>query len=146
MTKNELFQIGVALFAVNGIFVFRFQRTTLGVARKIVGATETQVVGAMQALMTPVWIGTLGWAHTICLLLLPLLIWWHYTWYYGAAVVLGATVGIALFDFLSPLPPYSYCFRLMLAELDQRIRGGDIRAAQLKQSVIRIQQEGTAQF
>ena len=108
----------IAVFVANSVFTFRFQRTTLGICRVLLGQNDVRV----QAAMSPVWIGFLGWTHSALIVVVTFLLWSIYGWPFGIAVLIYSFLGLALLNRVSPLPTYRFCFRLIESELDKRIR------------------------
>ena len=107
-----------AIFAINGVFTCRFQRTTLGICRTLLGQNDARV----QAFMTPAWVGLLGWIHTALIVVVTAILWFAYGWPFGVGALVYSFVGMAIVDAVSPLPTYGFCFRLIERELESRMK------------------------
>jgi hypothetical protein len=134
MTRDALYVTSVVAFMVNAVFTFRFQRTTLGISRSLVGNANLQIA------LTPIWIGILGWLHTFALICLTTLLWYHYSWIFGIGFLALGTAGLALINAVSPVPSYHRCFDLE-SELMNRYATGDISANQLATQVAEIRKQ-----
>jgi hypothetical protein len=78
----------VALAAVTLMhYVFSFQRFTLGVARRYAEATNE--VSRIQLLMTPTFMGVVGWLGTLMLLAGAVLLGIAFAWWAGVAYFVG---------------------------------------------------------
>ncbi|MCC7236233.1 MAG: hypothetical protein IT163_13055 [Bryobacterales bacterium] len=107
-------------------YSFSFQRFTLGVARDVAGGTGAgdHSISAIQSMMTPAWMGVLGWLSLVLKILIVYLLWVRYGWMFALGylafsfVVMGRVV---------PLFPFEDYFRRLadqsnnaqLAELEQ---------------------------
>ncbi|HUE70094.1 MAG TPA: hypothetical protein VMP01_04325 [Pirellulaceae bacterium] len=94
-------------------YVFRFQRTTLFLARKC----APQEVTNAQLLMTPIWMGVLGWLHTALALGTIVLVYFAFGWLWTGAWILYLLILSAVVDRLCPIPPYEHCLTLIEGEL-----------------------------
>lgn len=113
--QNTAILVLVVVFVANSVFTFRFQRTTLGICRELFGRRDTRV----QILMTPPWVGFLGWSHTALFIAVTAVLWITYGWPFGLGALVYGFVGLAVVDMVSPLPTYRFCFKLIEGELDK---------------------------
>ena len=105
----------IVVFVANSMFTFRFQRTTLGICRELFGHNDKKV----QILMTPPWVGFLGWFHTALIVVVTGVLWLTYGWPFGLGALIYGFAGLAVVDVVSPLPTYRFCFKLIESELDK---------------------------
>ena len=108
---------------------FRFQRTTLGIARSITQKADMEsllavTIGSsglrrrtgqrnLQIAMTPGWVGAVGWLQQVVLLVTAFMVWRTWGWVPLAGFALYAFALGSLVDTISPLPSYGHCFRLI---------------------------------
>lgn len=119
--KDIAILVLIAGFIANSAFIFRFQRTTLGICREMFGADDWRV----QAVMTPAWVGFLGWTHRVLIFVVSGVLWKSYGWPFALGAFVYGFLGLALMDVISPLPTYRFCFRLIEGELDKRKKEDD---------------------
>lgn len=100
-------------YVVSNTFVFRFQRTTLSLSM----AVTKKDVPNVQKMMTPVWVGALGWVNTIILIALFIYFVVTSSWLWLATLLLYAFVGTAIIDRFIPLPSYRLCTELVMSGL-----------------------------
>lgn len=141
MQTYDFVNILVGFYFVNAVFTFRFQRTTLEIARKLSNGADRKTIGAYQILMTPIWMGALGWIHTALMIVLPLVLWWQYSWIHALGFLVIGTAGLAIFASILPLPTPAFCLRLIMSEIDKGIAAGNVAALMIKSDVLRIRQE-----
>ena len=137
-TKDITILVLAGAFVMNATFTFRFQRTTLSICRALYGQNDPRV----QTVMTPVWLGLLGWTHTALIFVMTGVLWYFYGWLFGVAAFLYGFAGLALLDLISPLPTYRFCFKLIEAELDRHTKtdtSGEF--ARLKEQVAATRKE-----
>lgn len=115
-------------------YVFRFQRTTRGVAQRIGGGMSSD----LQIALTPGWVGAIGWLNKIVMLAAGFMVWRTWGWIPLSGFALYALALGSLVDVISPLPTYGHCFRLVEGVLE---RDGQ---ADLLKAVRRIKSEDVA--
>jgi hypothetical protein len=112
------------LFAVAGLYVilnqylFRFQRVTRSLARSVFSGAD-QVNG--QIIMTPTWVGMLGWMLLPFNAAIAIGFIWLVGWTAGLIWLTYAFLGVALVNWVTPLPSYEHCFELV----ESSVRGDD---------------------
>lgn len=89
-----------------------FQRATLTIARVI----EILPIAQVQAILTPNWVGAIGWISTIGLYASIVYIWLQH----GLLWSLGTFIGSHLLTAVVPIPS-SYFYNLVLRHLRQEI-------------------------
>ncbi len=93
-------------------YVFMFQRATLTIARVI----EILPIAQVQAILTPNWVGAIGWISTIGLYASLVYIWLQH----GLLWALGAFVASHLLTAVIPIPSV-YFYNLVLRHLTKEI-------------------------
>ena len=106
----------LSVFALLSIFVFRFQRTTLGISRVL--DTGRDIRGEL----TPLWIVGLYWVDLGLGLLLAVLILARFGWIWLLVFLVSSLVATALVDVVSPLPSYAQCFGIIKRHLARSSR------------------------
>ncbi|MDP3724199.1 MAG: hypothetical protein Q8R11_01040 [bacterium] len=99
-------------------YTFRFQRVTLSISRKLLdyGDTNTQMI------LTPNWVGILGWISTGLLLVNGVLFFVFYGWVYILMLSFFHFFGLAILEKFSPIPPYGYFFEIIEKHLGNEIK------------------------
>lgn len=121
-------------------YLFRYQRTTLGIARLI----NHYPISQCQALMTPTWMGIGGWLSTLIVIVITLVIFYFSRWYMALAYVVYVFVGGAIADSILPFPTYNHIFNQILKSLnkDLQARSNDpiaiLELENLKENVLAI--------
>ena len=101
----------LALYTLLNQYLFRLQRTGLGITRVLGGGLAT--FGLRQAL-TPTWAGGLGWLKTLVLApLTGFMVWSTWGWSALAGFALYVFFLTAFVDVISPFPSYRHCFRVI---------------------------------
>jgi hypothetical protein len=114
MTAIEAISIAACIaYVLLSQYVFRFQRTTRGVSHELVGVTDPR----LQILVTPNWMGALGWLSTALWIIATILTWVAFGWLGGVGVVIYAFIFGALTDIVSPFPTYTHCFNVIESAL-----------------------------
>ena len=96
-------------YAVIGQYVFRFQRTTLGITRQIGGGMSSD----LQIALTPGWVGALGWLRKLVMLAAGFMVWRTWGWIPLSVFALYAFVLGSFADVISPFPTYRHCFDIV---------------------------------
>jgi hypothetical protein len=107
----------IVQFSINTL-VFRFQRTTLGISRLLFGVGDAKV----QSLLTPDWIGLLGWLNSALSIILIILILICFDWLLAIIFVFYLLIGAVIVDFITPLPSYKQCFNIIKNSLKNDIK------------------------
>jgi len=103
-------------FIIN-TFAFRFQRTTLSISRSILNVGKAE----FQALLTPVWIGLLGWISQALWIIISILLFLQFGWIQALVFLLYVFMGTAFFDSITPLPSYNQCFNIIEKNLKKGV-------------------------
>jgi hypothetical protein len=94
-------------------YVFRFQRTARGVSQELLGAIDAR----LQTLLTPNWMGALGWLSTGLWIVATILTWVAFGWLGGVGVFIYGLILAALTDVVSPFLTYTHCFNVIESAL-----------------------------
>jgi len=110
MTLESMVLGSLIAYLVMNQYLFRFQRTTLQISRKLNDGSRSI---DLQNAMTPTWMGVLGWGKMLAGIGLSVLIWLVWGWlalagFLAYMFLLGAWV-----DFISPLPTYGHCIKMI---------------------------------
>ena len=116
--SDLLVAVLLLIYFVVTTYTFRFQRTTLSLSREILGFGSTDV----QVMLTPNWMGVLGWAGTALLVLNVVLVFIAFGWVYSLLLIFYAFVLGALVDAITPLPSYTHTFNIIERHLEQEAR------------------------
>jgi len=120
-TLNEPF-VSILLFAyfVINTFIFRFQRTTLMISRKI------KIIGVggpnLQLILTPNWVGLLGWISQGLWIIISILLFFQFGWVFTLIFFLYVFIGVGFFDFITPFPSHNRCFKIIENNLNKEIQ------------------------
>lgn len=106
------------IYFINNTFVFRFQRTTLSISREMIGYGDPH----MQALLTPNWMGLLGWIDMGLWIILCPLLFIRFGWISVIIFLLCVFIGTALIDSFTPFPSYNQCFKIIEKSLNKDIQ------------------------
>jgi hypothetical protein len=115
------------------LYAFMFQRTTLQIARVLnAPISETQMI------LTPNWMGALGWVGTIGAYGVLILIW---TSFGIATALLGLVVNLTI-SVILPIP-YQYFFKMVLNHLNSEINKSNEEKQEayksLRESILNIE-------
>ena len=99
------------------VYTFRFQRTTLGLSREHLG----QGTSKYQQILTPTWMGILGWFQTILYVSAIISVFFVYGWLFAVGYILISQVGFTLVDGITPIPSYTHCFKTIKNHLLKEI-------------------------
>jgi len=117
-TLDKLFvSILLFLYFLIVTFVYRFQRTTLSISRSILGIGNPNI----QSLLTPPWIGLLGWISQALWIIVAILLFFYFGWGFSLIFLSYVFLGVAFVDFISPLPSYNQCFKIIEKSLKKDI-------------------------
>ena len=118
--------------------IFRFQRTTLGIARAM-GFSEIQVVANIQSFLTPDYISFLHWINTVITAVSFTLIGINISWVVAILFLLVMYIGIGVTDVFMPYPSYKYCVKLIQNHLnDDRGKSKSIELLAIKYQVLNL--------
>jgi hypothetical protein len=95
-------------------YVFRFQRTTRGIAQLLSGGIDKK----LQLALTPSWVGVLGWINKGLALATGIVMWKTWGWIALGAFAFYVFVLGTLVDLVSLLPTYKHCFRIIKRSLE----------------------------
>lgn len=123
----------VILDLVLNVYTFRFQRTTLSIAR-MMGASGTQITGNIQILLTPNHLGTLAHISTIIGAVTFALIGANLGWFIAAIYFIIKILGVSFIDVFTPFPSYRHCFDIIESHLHKEIALGskEVKTASLE--------------
>lgn len=114
MSAGETVAVGLfAAYAILSQYVFRFQRTTRGISQELLDGVDQNLM----LLLTPGWMGTLGWTSSLLFVISIAAAWWALGWVATLAVVAYGLLLSAIIDVISPLPTYSHCFNIVESTL-----------------------------
>ncbi|MFH0936941.1 MAG: hypothetical protein V1808_01455 [Candidatus Daviesbacteria bacterium] len=103
------------------IYSFRFQRTTLSIARNM-GAQGINNQGNIQILLTPNYLGYISFINTIIGASAFVLIGFNIGWIYSIGYLLIKWFGTGIIDIFIPIPSYSYCLNLIEKHLNNEVK------------------------
>jgi len=113
------------IYIISHTFLYRFQRTTLGISRRIRDRK-------LQATLTPNWITITYWINFILLIGLPVLIFIEFNWLWVLIFLIYSFIITPLIDiFLLPIPSYKSCFAIIKKGLQKDIRKSKDEARKL---------------
>ena len=119
--------IAIALLIVDWLlfnYVFKYQRVTLELSRLQLGQSSSKY----QMLLTPNWVGVLGWLMNLLHIVTAVAFFVIYGWLYAAGYLLLSFIGYSLIDFIIPYPTKRYFLRLIknyLSKEDKRQKNTD---------------------
>lgn len=99
-------------------FVFKYQRVTLMLSRKNIGEGNTEY----QMLLSPNWIGILGWVVNILHILGVIAFFIVYGWVYAILYLILSFAGYGILDIVIPIPSRHYYFGLIKKSLQNDIK------------------------
>lgn len=102
-----------AAYAILSQYVFRFQRTARGISQELLGGVDQNLM----LLLTPGWMGALGWTSSLLFVISIAAAWWALGWIVALTVVAYGLLLSAIIDVISPLPTYSHCFNIIESTL-----------------------------
>jgi len=76
----------------------------------------------IQALLSPTWLGLLGWANTILCIVISVSLFLELGWFYLSIFLIYVFVGTALIDVITPIPSYNRCFEIIENSLSKDIK------------------------
>lgn len=106
------------IYFVIDTFVYRFQRTTLSISRSIIGVGNSN----LQSWLTPDWMGLLGWISRTLWIIITILLFFYFGWSFTLIFLLYVFLGGAFVDFITPLPSYSQCFKIIENHLKKEVQ------------------------
>ncbi len=112
-----IYFIFFAIFFILNTYVFMYQRTTLTIARVIRDRVSNTPITQVQLLLTPNWIGLLGWTSTIGLYGSLILIGWQINVLLAIGILIATHVSHAII----PIPS-EYFYELVKKHLHKEQR------------------------
>ena len=94
-------------------YTFRFQRTTLSISRSLVGDSS------IQTMLTPVWVGILGWMNVPLMVLAIIAIGLSYSWVLAIMYFIALHLVHSTVDTFTPIPSYKHCFSIIKKHLSK---------------------------
>ncbi|MHB8840688.1 MAG: hypothetical protein ACYC56_02670 [Candidatus Aquicultor sp.] len=104
--------IAIVLLIVDWLifnYVFKYQRVTLLLSREHTGASNPEY----QMLLTPNWVGIMGWLTRLLHLGTAVAFFVVYGWLFAILYLLLSFFGYGLIDALIPFPSTRYYFKLI---------------------------------
>ena len=99
-------------------YVFKYQRITLILSRKYTGKGSVEY----QKLLTPNWIGVIGWLVNILHISTAIAFFMIYGWVEAVFYLLLSFIGYGIIDAFIPLPPTGYYIELIKKSLRADIK------------------------
>lgn len=115
---NDWLFLLLGLYVVISVYTFRFQRTTLSISREILGHGDP----GLQLVLTPNWMGVLGWIGTALLVINIVLFFIYFGWIWALGILGYGFIFGAFVDMVTPLPSYNHCFNIIEKELQNQIK------------------------
>lgn len=100
-------------------YVFEFQRVTLILSRRHIGSGSSEY----QIILTPTWMGGLGWLSTIIHIVTGVLMYINYGWLFLLIYLSFVFAFYALIGTLVPFPTTAYYFQVIKKHLSKEIAG-----------------------
>jgi len=111
-------------------YVFKYQRVTLMLSRKHTGASSAEY----QMLLTPNWVGILGWLTKLLHLGTAVAFFMVYGWFFAVFYLLLSFVGYGLIDAFVPFPSTQHYFKLIKNSISN-----DISSAKSPMHIIELE-------
>lgn len=103
------------------MYTFRFQRTTLSIARNM-GAHGITNQGNVQLLLTPNYLGYISYLNVVIGACAFALIVFSTGWVYAIIYLLLTWLGLGITDIFIPFPTYKHCLDLIEKHLNSEVR------------------------
>lgn len=103
------------------LYIFRFQRTTLSIARNM-GAQGINNQGNIQILLTPDYLGYISYINIAIGGSAFVLIGFNIGWIYAVGYLLIKWFGTGIIDIFIPFPSYDYCLNLIEKHLKDEVK------------------------
>lgn len=104
----------IIVYIISHTFLFRFQRVTLGIARRLNNSE-------LQAILTPLWVTIIYWNNFILLIGLSILIFKEFSWLWTSIFLIYSFIITPLVNFFLPIPSYKSCFVMIKSGLQRGI-------------------------
>jgi hypothetical protein len=119
-------------------FVFRFQRTTLGIARSM-GYSDIHNLGEIQLFLTPSYVGLIQWTNTIIGAINFTLLGINIGWIIAVAYLAFIFIAMGVIDVFLPIPTHKYCTDIIKKHLNtQRQKSRSIETLALTIKVLGV--------
>ena len=96
----------IIIYIISHTFLYRFERPTLGIARKM-GNRK------LQATLTPTWVTIIYWSNFILLIGLPILIFREFSWLWALIFLIYSFIITPVINIFLPIPSYKSCFTMI---------------------------------
>lgn len=114
-------------------YTFEFQRITLALAR-LQNDKDTK---DYQILLSPNWIGLLGWTLNIVHIVAVILVFLYYGWIFAIIYLALTFLGIySIIGYYIPFPPKKHFFKIIKNNLLNKIKRGDIENTLIYRKII----------
>lgn len=117
---NSGFILLITLLAiVINSFVFRFQRTTLGIARAM-GYSDMQNVGSIQSFLTPDFLSAIHWINTVLSAISFTLLGINISWILAIIYLIFIFIITGVIDAFLPIPSHKFCIGVIKNHLNNQ--------------------------
>lgn len=126
------------LIAVNlclWIYTFRFQRTTLSIAR-MMQLEDIKSQANIQMLLTPNFLNVLVWGNTLLSAVAFALIGSNFNWVFATLYIVAKLIGVSFIDLFTPIPSYNHCFNIIESNLRNQIKSN--KSSEIKAMSLRL--------
>lgn len=100
-------------------FIFRFQRTTLGIARTM-GYSDMQNVGSIQSFLTPDFLSAIHWINTILSAISFTLLGININWILAIVYLIFTFIVTGVIDVFLPIPTHKFCIEMIKKHLNNQ--------------------------
>lgn len=119
-------------------FIFRFQRTTLGITRSM-GYSDIQNAGSIQSFLTPDYLSTIHWINTILSAISFTLLGINISWVLAIVYLMFIFIITGVIDVFLPIPTHKFCINMIKKHLNkQRQKSKSIETLALTVKVLTI--------
>jgi hypothetical protein len=110
-------------------YAFNFQRVTLVIARQF--ANDELPLRKYQLLLTPTWLGVIGWINSILLVLNLAMIFIYYGWLWALGYLATSQLLFGVVAGLLPFPSFEQAFDIIKKNLEAEKKTKDIARSML---------------
>jgi len=136
---DSVFVLLITLLSIviNSI-VFRFQRTTLGIARAM-GYSDMQNIGSIQSFLTPDFLSAIHWINTVLSAISFTLLGVNLSWILAIVYFIYIFIVTGIMDIFLPKPTHKFCIGVIKKHLNnQRRRSKSIETLALTVQVMGV--------
>ena len=120
INSGIVISITIVTLVINSL-VFRFQRTTLGIARAM-GLSDIFNIGDIQSFLTPETVTIVHWLNTVISAITFTLLGINVNWLISIAFLLFMFIGTGVIDVFLPIPSHKFCIEMIKKHLDTQRR------------------------